>query len=126
METDRACELVAVIAPLRVRGAGTVGLALVLFLIGVAAEVVLFCEKEPILAAQEIGGGKACYAAADDDDTGGARCLRAFETMTLANLIADCETFAVNERPAAWLFVLGRPQCPLPASHRHPHTPPPT
>src|SRR5258708_19991533 len=99
METDRACELVAVIAPLRVSGAGTVGLALVLFLIGVAAEVVLFFEKEPILAAQEIGGGKACYAAADDDDTGGGRCLGAFETMTVPQPKADSQPLPRHPPP---------------------------
>src|SRR5258708_36710669 len=104
METDRACELVAVIAPLRVSGAGTVGLALVLFLIGVAAEVVLFFEKEPILAAQEIGGGKACYAAADDDDTGGGRCLGAFVTRTAAKLMGHCGAFSGNEGRAATVF----------------------
>ena len=101
LQSDFGGELIAFVIFVGVRGAGGEGLALVFFLISVAAEVVFLFEKQKIFAAQEIGGGEAGDAAADDDDVGFARGVGAIERVAVANLVADFEVFAVNDRSRA-------------------------
>src|SRR5260370_38108678 len=68
VDADLFRELVAGVAAIAIRRTGAENLAFVLFLVGVAAEVVLFFEEEPVFAFQKIGSGGACDATADDAD----------------------------------------------------------
>ncbi len=60
--------------------------------------MILFFEEKPILAAEEIGGGKTRGAATDNDDVRFARGLGAYECVAIAKPVADFELFTVNER----------------------------
>ncbi len=109
LEADFGSQLISFIAAAGVGRAGAVNLAFEFFLKSIAAELRFFFEQEPILAAEEIGGGESRDAATDDDDVGLARGVGAFELMAIANLVTDFEVFAVNER-AAWSFRIRRGQ----------------
>jgi hypothetical protein len=63
--------------------------------------MILFFENEKIFAAQEISCGEARDTAANDDDVGLSRGVRAIERMAIPDLVADFEVFAVNERKSA-------------------------
>jgi len=89
--------LVAGVAAIAVRRTGAENLAFVLFLVGVAAEVVLFFEEEPVFAFQEIGSGEACDATADDDDVCLLCCVRFWERVAVANLVADRKVLALDD-----------------------------
>ncbi len=70
------------------------GGAFVVFLIGVAAEVVFLFEEEPVFAAEEVGGGEAGDATADDGDVNFFGGGGAGELVAVADLVADFEVFA--------------------------------
>jgi len=60
--------------------------------------VVLFFEEEPVFAFQEIGSGEPCDATADDDDVCLLCCVRFWEPVGVANLVADGKVLAFDER----------------------------
>ena len=91
-------ELIAFVAAEGVRGAGGERLAVKFFLIGVAAEVIFLFEEQKIFAAEEICGGKAGGACADNDDFHVARCRGEIEGVAVANFVTDFEVFAVDAR----------------------------
>ena len=73
------------------------------FLKSVAAELRFFLKKQPVLAPEEISGGKTGEASSHDNDIRIAGGVRVFERMPVANLVADFEAFPVNERHR-WRF----------------------
>ncbi len=98
LETDLSGELIAIVALVGKCRAGGERLAFKFFLICVAAEVVLFFEKKKILPAQEISSREAGHAATDNNDGRFLRGGRDFESMAVAQLVANVEVFAVDER----------------------------
>jgi hypothetical protein len=111
LEADFGSQLISFIAAAGVGRAGAVNLAFEFFLKSIAAELRFFFEQEPILAAEEIGGGEFRDAATDDDDVGLARGVGAFELMAIANLVTDFEVFAVNEGRAGRFGFRGGEKC---------------
>ena len=89
-------ELIAFVVAESVGGAGGERLAVEFFLIGVAAEVIFFFEKQEIFAAEEIRGGKSCGACADDHDFHFAAGGREIERVAVANFVANLEMLAVD------------------------------
>jgi len=108
-EADFGSKLIAFIISIGVRGAGPINLAFEFFLNSVAAELRFFLKKQPILAPEEISGGKTGEASSHDNDIGFAGGARVFERMPVANLVADFEVFTVNER-RRWRFPIRRGQ----------------
>ena len=102
-------QLIALIISIGVRRAGPINLAFEFFLTSVAAELRFFLKKQPILAPEEISGGKTGEASSHDNDIGFAGGARVFERMPVANLVADFEVFTVNER-CRWRFPIRRGQ----------------
>src|SRR6266513_2570932 len=102
-------QLIALIISIGVRRAGPINLAFEFFLTSVAAELRFFLKKQPILAPEEISGGKTGEASSHDNDIGFAGGARVFERMPVANLVADFEVFTVNER-RRWRFPIRRGQ----------------
>ena len=98
MKTNLPGELVAVVIFVSVGRTGAIGLAFVFLLKSIAAEVIFFFEKKPILAAEEIRGGKSRGTATNDDDVRFARGLRANKCVAIAKSVAEFEMFTVNER----------------------------
>ncbi len=96
LETNLARELVALVVAEGVGGTGGERLAVEFFLIGVAAEVIFFFEKQEIFAAEEIGGGEAGGACADDYDFDFAADGGEVERVAVADFVADFEMFAVD------------------------------
>ena len=98
VDADFLGELIAETPAKVIGGGGGEKLALVFLFVGVAAEVIFFFEKQPIFFAQEICGGKASHAAADDHDFGCAGGVGLGEGVAVANLVAHGEVFAFDER----------------------------
>jgi hypothetical protein len=63
--------------------------------------MVFFFEEQKILAAEEIGGGEAGDASANDDDVGFSRGVGTIECVAVADLVTDFEMFTLDERSAA-------------------------
>ena len=102
--------MVAGVAAIAVGGAGAENLAFVFFLVGVAAKVIFFFEQQPVFAFEEIGGGKACDSAADDDDVSFSGSVGFGKRVAVADLVANAEVFTFDERRcrgAAGLFEEG-------------------
>jgi hypothetical protein len=66
--------------------------------LGVAAEVIFLFEMEKILPAKEVRGGKPGDATTHDDNVGFACGVGAVERVAVADLMANVNVFAVNNR----------------------------
>src|SRR6516162_5279757 len=108
VEADFLGEIIALAVAKIVSRARGVGLARVLLLIRVAAEVVFLFKKQPVFAAKEVSGGESGGACTHNDDVGIPRGVRLGERMALANLVADGVVLAFERNGAGIVVVRER------------------